>query len=216
MKDPRKVRDEAEAECYEFFDKNIRSLPKDKNGKIDPSQDGFHDNDVDAFRHAYVSGVMTQEYRENAADTFGRMNEFLNPTNIYSNSTNPGARNMDLWNNAVGRKYGLKAKDRESLAKLIHKSLKNGELIIDPKDKRQYEGATHDPINKSRPVIVLQEGENGRNELFYDTVKKQILTVGDFVALIESGQYPDYAVKMIHGAPTPVSNPDGRGTNNLG
>ncbi len=216
MKLPHNVKNEAEAESYEYFDRHIRALPKSASGKIDPKQDGFHDNDVDAFRHAYVSGVFTQEYGETAADTFGRMNENLDPASIYSNSTNPGSKNMDLWNNAVGRKYGLKFRDRQHLAKALHKALKNGEMIIDLKDKREYLGANHDPVNKTKPVIVLQEGEKGRNVLFYDTVKKQILSAGEFVALIEGAQYPDYAVKTIHGVPTPVSNPDNRGTNNLG
>ncbi len=76
MKLPNDISNEAEAECYEYFDKNIRPLPKDNNGKIDPSRGGFHDNDVDAFRHAYVSGVFTQVYSETAADIFGRMNEW--------------------------------------------------------------------------------------------------------------------------------------------
>jgi hypothetical protein len=42
------------------------------------------------------------------------------------------------------------------------------------------------------------------------------LKAGEFVALIEGGQYPGYAVKTIHGVLTPVSNPDSHGTNNLG
>ncbi len=216
MKEPRTLRNEARAEAYDYFDKNIRPLPKDNNGKIDPSQGGFYDNDVDAFRHAYVSGVFAQEYGEKAADLFGRMNEFFNPKNIHSNSTHPESQNMDLWNNAVGRKYGLKSKDRQSLAKALQQALKSGEMITDRKDKRRYEGATHDPVNQNKPVIVLQEAEKGRNELFFDTEKKQILTAGEFIILIESGQYPGYAVRTVHGVPTPVSNPDSRGTNNLG
>lgn len=215
MKMPWYVRDESENEGYKYFDKNIRSLPKGSDGEIDPSQGSFHDNDVDAFRHAYVSGVFTQEYGENAADIFGRMNEYL-PSNIYSNSKHPGAGNMDLWNNAVGRKYGLKTKDRKSLLKSIHKAMKDGELILSPKDSRKYEGASHDPVNQSKPVIVLKEDERGRNEIFFDLEKKVILTAVEFVAQIEAGQYPNYTVKMVHGIATPVSNPDSRKTNNLG
>lgn len=213
---PDLMRDQAEAESYEYFDKKIRRLPRDVPGKIDPKQQGFHDNDVDAFRHAYVSGVFTQEYAENAADLFGRMNEYLSPGDIYSNSTNPGSRNMDLWNNAVGRKYGLKSKSRKTLLEKIHKALKKKELIVDPTDKRQYLGATSDPTNKGKPVIVLVEEKKGRNLLFFDTVKKKILDASEFVALIQAGQYRGYAVKLVNGVPTPVSNPDERGTNNLG
>lgn len=100
--------------------------------------------------------------------------------------------------------------------KFIHKALDNGELIIDPRnDKRVYEGASHDPVNKSKPVIVLTEDENGRNQTFLDLVKNQVLTREEFVSQIEAKNYPGYTVKQINGIPTPVSNSDGRRTNNL-
>ncbi len=92
MKIPPTLRDEAEAEAYQYFDENIRELPKNSDGTINTSAPGFHDNDVDAFRHAYVSGVFTQEYSETAADIFGRLNEFFGP-DLYSNSTNPRSLN---------------------------------------------------------------------------------------------------------------------------
>ena len=59
---------------------------------LTPSGGVFQHNDVDAFRHAYVSGVFTQEYGENAAEVFGRLNEFLGP-GVYSNSKNPHSLN---------------------------------------------------------------------------------------------------------------------------
>lgn len=67
MKLPGSLRDEAEKESYDYFDKNIRVLPKNPDGTINTSARGFHDNDVDAFRHAYVSGIFTQEYSETTA-----------------------------------------------------------------------------------------------------------------------------------------------------
>ncbi len=207
---PWTLKDEAESEAYEYFDKNIRTLPKDNLGKIDSNQRGFHDNDVDAFRHAYVSGVFTQEYSEKTADLLGRTNEYLSPGDMYSNSIDPRSSNMDLWNNSVGRKYGLKCKDRASLAKALHEALLKGELITELGDKRQFEGASHSTLNKSKSVIVLKEDENGRNQVFFDTISKEVLSASQFVSLIESGKYPNYAVKTIKGIPTPVSNPDGR------
>ncbi len=59
MKNIKRIKNEALEEAYAYFDRHIRSLPKNKNGKIDQTVDGFADNDVDAFRHAYVSGVFT-------------------------------------------------------------------------------------------------------------------------------------------------------------
>ena len=215
MRRPDLLRNEAEAEGYEFFDRNIRALPRDKTGKIDSSLGGFHDNDVDAFRHAYVSGVFTQEYSRTAADIFGRMNEG-DPAGMYSNSVSPGSENMDLWNNSIGRKYGARAKDRKSLLKKIRQALKNGELIVDPNDKRRYEGARQDSTSRAKSVIVLKEGKTGRNEFFYDVLKKLVMTTEEFITLIEAGSYPEYAIKNLRGMPTPVSKSDSRGTNNLG
>jgi len=150
------------------------------------------------------------KYNEYVADLLGRMNESLN-ADLYSN---PGGLNMDLWNNAVGRKYGKKTKNRKELLNRIHKALKEGELVVNPDDPRKYKGASH-RATKSRPIVVLKE-ENGRNEVFYDTAKNIILTREQLIALIEGGQYRGYTIKNIKGAPTPVSNPDGRKTNNLG
>ena len=56
---PFALKDRAQAEAYEYFDRNIRALPKSSDGKINPRARGLEDNDADAFRHAYVSGVFT-------------------------------------------------------------------------------------------------------------------------------------------------------------
>jgi len=215
MKIPPTFRDEAEAESYEFFDKNIRELPKNPDGTINTTAREFHDNDVDAFRHAYVSGVFTQEYSETAADVFGRLNEFFGP-DLYSNSTNPRALNMDLWNNSVGRKYGKKTNGRTTLLKMLQKALKDGELITDPTDRRNYRGAKSNPERASKPIVAIKEDKNGRNELFFDIIKRQGFTLAEFLDQINAGAYPGYVVKEIRGKPTPVSKRDKRRTNNIG
>lgn len=115
----KQVKDEALEEAYLYFDQNIRVLPKLPSGKINPVARGLEGNDVDAFRHAYVSGVFTQVYGEETADVFGRLNE-LDLASLYSNSQNPDSKNMDLWNNGIGRKYGKKTNSRKVLLKKIH------------------------------------------------------------------------------------------------
>ncbi len=214
IRDPFKLKHEAAEEGYEYFHRNIRPLSCLPNGKVDPKAKGLEDNDVDAFRHAYVSGVFTQIYGAPTADTFGRLNEH-DPLNLYSNASNPGAKNMDLWNNAIGRKYGEKTRTRKTLLKKIHDALKKGELITDPEDSRQYRGARGPGANASKPVVVLREGPTGRNKLFYDKVRRVLFTPDEFIAAIEGGEYPGYTVRMVRGKPTPVSRPDGRTTNNL-
>lgn len=76
MTNPFKLRDKVRDDCYIYFDKNIRTLEKDSDSKIDPTVLGLEDNDVDAFRHACVSGILTMEYNEMAADILGRLNEY--------------------------------------------------------------------------------------------------------------------------------------------
>ncbi len=214
MKLPWILMPEARIEAYRHFDQAIRALPKSPNGAFDEDLGGFMDNDVDAFRHAYVSGVFTLEYTETAADIFGRLYE-ANPADYYSNAHDPRARNMDLWNNAIGRKYGARCGTREQLLESLRSALRNGELITSLEDPSKYEGASNDPRNASKPVIVLRESEQGRNELFYDMLKEEVLTLEEFVGAIRAGRYPGYSVKMLAGIPTPVSKPDRRKTNNL-
>jgi hypothetical protein len=214
MKHPLELKDDARDEAYVYFDKHIRPLTKKADGRIDPTASGLENNDADAFRHAYVSGVFAQEYGEKTADLFGRLNE-LNPIGR-SQPGDESSINMDLWNNSVGRSCGMKAKSRKALLRAIHKALSRGDLILDPKDTRKYKGTSHDPVNNSKPVIVLHEKKDGRNDVFFDTKTGTVLAVEEFVSLIEAGKYPGYSVKLIHGRPTPVSNPDHRGNNNLG
>lgn len=52
----------AKLEIYKYIDKNIRPLPKNRDGSFDEFQDGHWNNDVDALRHAYVSAIYIFEY----------------------------------------------------------------------------------------------------------------------------------------------------------
>jgi hypothetical protein len=51
------LKEEAKIEIYNYIDKEIRKLPKTESVDFDEFQEGYQDNDVDALRHAYVSGV---------------------------------------------------------------------------------------------------------------------------------------------------------------
>ncbi len=216
MIDPfHKLKDEACKAAYEYFDLHIRKLPRRADGQINPFGPGLDDNDVDAFRHAYVSGVFTQEYGEKVANYLGLTNEYW-PGGQYSNSVSPGSRNMDLWNNKVGRRYGKKIRGRKALLKAIHNALKKGELILSPNDPREFTGSRKVPSKLSKPIVAISKSKSGRNEVFYDIEKQVVLTREDLVAKIEIGLYPGYSVKIIRGIETPVSKRDGRITNNIG
>jgi hypothetical protein len=181
---PFSLRDEACEEAYKYFDKNIRPLPKKSDGSFNAGADIFVNSDVDAFRHAYVSGIFTQEYGANVASIFGNMQEMLS----FFRTTGGGstATNMDYWNNAVGRKYGKQTRKKETLAKALHEALNNGEMIIDLKDKRRYQGSVKAyKVNPLNPVIVLKQNETGRNLIFFDTSTKTTMTRVQFVSLIK-------------------------------
>ena len=169
---------------------------------------------MDALRHAYVSGAYTMDYNEKLAENLGRLHEL-----VFSDTTltaHPRSQNMDLWNNAVGRKYGKKAKTRDELFQLLHEALKKGELIISPDDKRDYKGEKYLKKKPKGIVLVVEESETGKNLVFYDVDQKITLTKDEFVTRIRKGEYPGFTIKTIHGDETPVSNRDRFQFNNLG
>lgn len=208
-----KLKDEARLEIYQYIDKNLKPLPKNDDGSFNEFASGFNDNDVDALRHAYVSGVYTMEYNEKVAEILGRLNEMLF---IQSSNAQFGSENMDLWINFVGRKYGKRSNNREELIKFLIKALNDGELIINPKDDRKYGG---EGLIKTVPkglVIVVKETESGENIEFLDIGNKKVMDKSLFVSEIEAGNYPDYEIRLIKGVKTPFSKRDRFYFNNLG
>lgn len=215
MKNVFKLKDKALEDAYEYFDNNIENLPKNKDGKVDKYANGLADNEVDAFRHAYVSAVFAKELGAGEAKLYGFLQELLGGNGSSANNSD-AAKNMDYWNNDVGRKYGKGfTGTRESLLKLIHNALNKGELIIDLKDPRKYGKDVSYVPDPNKPVIVIEESKTGRNELFIDTFKGTVMDRSSFVSLIESGEYPGYQIATINNVATPVSKPDGTASNNL-
>ena len=203
--------EEARNEAHQYFNDNIRELPKNEKGEFKITKENkhlFYDNDVDAFRHAYASGIFTQVYNRRTANLLGWYNEYK--------GTNPiKVQNMDLWNNSIGRKYGEKTSSRTDLAKLIENAL-DEELIIDPNDPREYKGLRHFNYDPKKPVTVIQESKTGRNEIFLDMSNGDVMDRESFVTEIESGNYPGYTLSTIDNIKTPMSKPDKVTFNNLG
>ena len=204
------LENEAEREVYILIDKHLRTLPKNKDGTINTEAKGFQHNDVDALRHAYVSGVFTMEYNEKAAIFLGGLRERFPGTSAGTSGPNKEtSRNMDLWNNSVGQKYGKKSKTREELFQYLLQALKNGELITDLNDTRKYSS------NKvTEQVIVLKESETGENLSFLDTHKMLTFSRDEFVTKIKNGEYGNYEIRVMGGKEVPVSKRDGK--DNLG
>ena len=163
-----------------------------------------------------MSGVYTMEYSERTAAFLGELRErFPAAGSIGTSGPNKEkARNMDLWNNAAGRKYGKKSKTREELFQHLLQALKNGALITDLNDKRRYSAnAEAIDLKITERVIVLKESDTGENLLFLDTHKMLAFSREEFVAKIKSGEYGDYEIRKIRGKEIPASKRDG--SNNL-
>jgi len=207
---PPNLRDEAKDEGYQYFDKHIRNLPKNPDGSFNEFAPGFADNDVDAFRHAYVSGVFTQEFGEKTANILGWLNE------LSSIGSPAGGANMDLWNNSVGRKLGLQTKNRIKLAELVQKALQKNELIISLDDPRKFTENVPPKPEGDHSVIALKRNENGANEYFFDFKTSKVLSRAEFIADIKAGLYPSYGLKLVNGTEFPFSKKDNDPTNNLG
>jgi len=87
------LKDEALIDLYKRLHKDLRPMPKKPDGSIDLYGIGLEDNDVDALRHAFISGVYTMEYNEGTAELLGRLNEL---SSLDSQSTSALSENMDL------------------------------------------------------------------------------------------------------------------------
>lgn len=209
MKTPKEYRDEAENEAYAFFDAHIRPLPKNSDGQINKVAPGFVDNDVDAFRHAYVSGRFVHIYNDTFASLLGWLNEVWSPSSVHG-------KNMDLWNNAVGRKLARKHRSKNALASAVAKALKDGELIAFPEDARVYGQAALPKPSGDFSVVAIKKNQNGANELYYDFNLDTVLSKDDFVAEIHGGKYPAYSIRTRNGTPYPVARSNKSGADNLG
>ena len=203
--------EEARNEAHQYFNDNIRELPKNEKGEFEITKENkhsFYDNDVDAFRHAYASGIFTQVYNRRTANLLGWYNEYkgTNPINV---------QNMDLWNNSIGRKYGEKTSSRTELSQLLVKALEE-ELIIDPKDPREYKGLRHFDYDPEKPVEVIDETETGLNNTFFDLSNGTFMKRKEFIAEIKSGNYKGYQIVQKGNLEFPISKPDKVTSNNLG
>jgi hypothetical protein len=207
------LKDEALMDLYTRLDKDLRPMPKKPDGSIDSYGPGLEDNDVDALRHAYISGVYTIEYNEGTAELLGRLNEL---TTFDSQSTSALSENMDLWNNAVGRFYGKKTKTWDDLYLKLLKALKANELIIDLKDSRKYKGEKSVKRLPKSFVIKIKENKTGEKAEFLDVRKKVVLSKTEFIEAIKKGFYPGYAIRKHHSGEFPYSTRDRFRFNNLG
>lgn len=207
------LKDDAKIEIYNYIDLNLRKLPRNEHGNFDEIQNGYVDNDVDALRHAYVSGIYTIQYGSGVAEILGRLNELFN---LNYSSNGELSQNMDLWNNEVGRSYGKKSNSKDQLLRFLMDALKRGELILDLEDPRKFKGSQFLKRKPKSLVIKIKETSTGANVLFYDISNRITMTKDEFLTQIKSEKYPNYSIVKRGHEEIPVSKRDRFKFNNLG
>ncbi|MGK5030541.1 DUF6973 domain-containing protein [Janthinobacterium sp. MDT1-19] len=112
-----------------------------------------HNNSWDAFRHAYVSAEMTRVHGSLTAKILGDMHEIKGD---FTRDQPWAEKNMDLWNNAAGRKIGENSYNAADSARRVSNALDNGSLIKDPKDPRKHSSTPPQPNDKD-PEVCCEE-----------------------------------------------------------
>lgn len=100
---------------------------------------GAHNGPADAFRHAYVSAAMAQDYGTLVANIAGQANEIRG--NWHGQPA--GEQNMDLHNNEIGRGLASGTTTRSQIATATLSALNNGQLITNINSSSVY-----DPISE--------------------------------------------------------------------
>ena len=110
-----------------------------------------YNNEADAFKHTFLQADLTLRFGAYVAKYLGDKHETDNTEN------NSGEMKMDLWNNNIGRRIGLKIRLRhlniqfieffilanlgyfdDEIAEEVMKVMLNKEIITSPDDKRKY------------------------------------------------------------------------------
>lgn len=110
---------------------------------------GWND-EIDAFRHAYMQAYITINQGKKVAKIIGDVYEKWGD---YNGAQDSKERNMDLWNNEIGRLIGEEVKNETShfheltrqnmyedmIAEKIYKRMKKGDMITNPRlESRKY------------------------------------------------------------------------------
>lgn len=123
-------------------------------------------NEADAFKHAYMQWYLSWYYGYTIAKRLGDMHEDETP------NAPAGERNMDLWNNAIGREIALEMQQNKNVdllgdetlseiaSRKIYEKMQQGELITHPDDKRKFENMELERLTENDRVYSNGEFKN--------------------------------------------------------
>ena len=124
-------------------------------------------NEADAFKHTYMQALISIKTNDVISKGIGYYHEMEVPETVH------GERNMDLWNNVIGREIAddikkvwgkslekLPQEDVEDMiAQKVVAKMKQGELITHPSDKRSFWNMKYERIKPENKVFYNGEYE---------------------------------------------------------
>ena len=126
-------------------------------------------NESDAFKHAYMSWLLSWYAGDEKAKQLGNMHEDETPNAPWYE------RNMDLWNNEIGREIAYEMQNKygkaagilgpewasEIASEMIWEKMQQGELITNPfKDTRRYESMELERLKENDRIYTDGEFRN--------------------------------------------------------
>lgn len=138
--------------------------------KIGTGEHATWNNEADAFKHAFLAAYMSLRWNEYSSKFIGDFHEMETPNAPKSE------RNMDLWNNSIGREIANEIREElgnsiklfkddkrplyDKAAQKVIECLKNGELITSPDDKRSFDNMLIDRLGHKDRVFYKGELDN--------------------------------------------------------
>ena len=137
--------------------------------KREYSYSDTHNNEADAFKHAYMSWFLSYWGNDIKSKELGDMHEDETP------SAPAYERNMDLWNNAIGREIAYEMKWQlgdnydlfgvewplQTAKRKIWEKMQQGELITNPlTDKRKFENMEIERLTENDKIYSNDEFRN--------------------------------------------------------
>ena len=198
----------------EIIDKTVEYQNK-YNFDIGTGKHATWNNEADAFKHAFMQAKMVYKSGgiELPATILGNYHEFIEGNKIQSE----GEKNMDLWNNYIGRQVAtevLKELKSEHLGEIknqkefedrvaekIYQKMQNGELITNPNDTRRYEDLIKgNPTGGASPI---EERPFSRQEIARMTPEEFQANESIIMEQLEKGRIldekVDYDIQFPHG-----------------
>ena len=172
-----------------FIDFETKDAQKKFGFQINTGKNPTWNNEADAFKHAFLSWYLSYYHGDDEAKRLGDMHEDETPNAPWYE------RNMDLWNNQIGREIAFEMKEKlgddndllgEDWAKekakiIIWEKMKKGELITNPfTDWRKFENMELDLLKDTDRIDTEMDFKK------YDAKTKELRTKSYIEQIIDN------------------------------